>query len=51
MAKYEQILLECGFTPAQIDTLADYGLLDKAMESAHGDMPQEVKELLGLRGC
>lgn len=45
-----EILLECGFTPEQVDTIADYGLIDKAMESIHGPIPYEVMELLGIRG-
>jgi len=45
------ILLECGFTPEQIVVLAEHGLIDKAMETLYGDMPYEVKELLGMRGC
>lgn len=50
-SKKREILIECGFTPEQIDTLAEYGLIDKALESAHGPVPYEVKELLGMRGC
>lgn len=51
MPKYKQVLLQCGFTPDQITLLAKYGLIEKAKETLHGDMPYEVKELLGLRGC
>lgn len=50
-SKKREILIECGFTPEQVDTLAEYGLIDKALESAHGPVPYEVKELLGMRGC
>ena len=46
-----EILIECGFSPEQIDILADYDLLDKALESSYGPVPYEVKELLGMRGC
>jgi len=45
------ILIQCGFTPAQVETLTEHGLIDKAMETLYGDMPYEVKELLGMRGC
>ena len=50
MAKHD-ILLECGFTPEQVNVLVEYDLIDKAMETLYGDMPYEVKELLGMRGC
>jgi len=46
-----EILIQCGFTPEQVDTLAEHDLIDKAIESAYGPVPYEVKELLGLRGC
>ena len=46
-----KILIECGFTPEQISIIAKYGLLEKAIESAYGPVPYEVKELLGMRGC
>jgi len=49
-SKKREILIECGFTPEQISIIAKYGLIDKALESAHGPVPYEVKELLGLRG-
>jgi hypothetical protein len=49
-SKDREILIECGFTPAQIDILTEYGMIEKAMETLYGDMPYEVKELLGLRG-
>mgnify|MGYP001350195311 CR=1 FL=1 len=46
-----EILIQCGFTPAQVDTLTEYGMIEKAMESIHGPVPYEVMELLGIRGC
>jgi len=49
-SKEHEILVQCGFTPAQIDILAEYDLIEKAKETLYGDMPYEVKELLGLRG-
>lgn len=45
-----EILIQCGFTPAQVDTLTEYGMIEKAMESIHGPVPYEVMELLGMRG-
>ena len=54
MVKHEierEILIQCGFTTEQVDTIADYGMIEKAMESIHGPVPYEVMELLGLRGC
>ena len=44
------ILLECGFTPEQIVVLDEHDMIDIAMESIHGPVPYEVKELLGMRG-
>lgn len=49
-SKDREILLECGFTPEQVDTLTEYGMIEKAKETLYGDMPYEVKELLGMRG-
>ena len=49
-SKKREILMECGFSPEQINIIAKYGLIDKALESAHGPVPYEFKELLGMRG-
>jgi hypothetical protein len=49
-SKKREILIQCGFTPSQIDIIVKYGLIDKALESAYGPVPYEVMELLGIRG-
>ena len=49
-SKKREILIECGFSPEQINIITKYGLIDKALESAHGPVPYEVMELLGIRG-